>query len=215
MVFGELLELVRREGIVDLYEDAFTDAVIYDALWRASVETAAAFDIPREIRSVPVAQGTTSITITPPPRKVHTVIFAGDDMRSADPQELLRYQLDDQGVPQYFNYDPRRAQGLLIAPPPNRSGMALVEVTAGLVRPVEMVLPMTEAWNGVLSEFHSIIMYRAVVALYQQDERQEESGYWVQEYQNRASELAAFLGRTDIPNLIIPAEARDDKGARE
>lgn len=213
MTFGELLTLVRREGIVDLYEDAFTDAAIYDALWRASVETAAAFDVPRVLITAPVVQGATSIPLATAPRKVHSVVIAGDDLRSADPQELFRIAPGSNRPPRYFNYDPRRMQNLLIAPAAPRDATAIIEATAALVRPVDIA--NSEAWNGVLPEFHALIAYRAVVVLYQMDERQEESAYWVNEYQNRATELASFLGRTDVPNLMVPPEARDDKGARE
>lgn len=215
MTFGALLDLVRREGIVDLYEDAFTDAAIYDALWRASVESAAAFDIPRELITATVAQGATNIPLAGGTRKVHSVVVAGDDLRSADPQELLRIAPGANRVPRYFNFDPRRAQSLLIAPPALRDATARIEVTPALVRPADVVLPGTQPWNGVLPEFHSLVAYRAVVILYQMDERQEESAYWVGEYQNRATELGAFLGRTDVPNLMVPLEARNDKGARE
>lgn len=213
MTFAELLAVVRREGIVDLYEDAFTDAAIYDALWRASVESAAAFDIPRELLTVNILAGATSIPLSTVPRKVHSVVIAGDDLRSADPQELLRIAPGSNRPARYFNFDPRRAQSLLIAPAVPRDATARVEVSPALVRPVN--LAAAQAWGGVLAEFHSLIAYRAVVTLYQMDERQEESAYWVGEYQNRATELGAFLGRTDVPNLMVPVEARDDKGARE
>lgn len=215
MMFSELLDVVRREGIVDLYEDAFTDAAIYDVLWRASVESAAAFDIPRELLTVNVLTGATSIPLLATPRKVHSVVIAGDDLRSADPQELLRIAPGSNRPPRYFNFDPRRAQSLLVAPAVPRDATAIIEVSPALVRPSAMVLPDAQPWGGVLPEFHSLIAYRAVVTLYQMDERQEESAYWVSEYQNRATELGAFLGRTDVPNLMVPLEARDDKGARE
>lgn len=213
MTFSELVQLVRDEIIVDQYGDAFSDAAILDVLWRASVETAAAFDIPRELAHLSVAAGTSSLSLPFTPRKVHTVLVNGDDLRSADPQELLRMASGSNRVPRYFNYDPRRSQALLLAPIPATDGTLTIEYTAALVRPVN--LGAAQAWGGVLPEFHSLIVYRAATSLYQMEERQEETAFWVSEYQNRSSELAAFLGRTDIPNLIVPSEARDDKGPRE
>ena len=215
MTFGSIIELVRREIIVDNYEDAFEDQDLRTVLWRASVETAAAFDIPHRMLTITIAAGATSIPISPTPRKVHTVVFNGDDMRSADVQELLRIAPGAGRPPRYFNFDPRRQEALMISPAPAVAGTARVEVSPALIRPADNVFDDREPWDGVLPEFHALIAYRAAVTLYQMDERQEESAYWVNEYQNRSSELAAFLGRTDIPNLIIPAEQRDDRGVRE
>lgn len=211
MTFAELVTLVRREIIVDAYADAYADADILDVLWRASVETAAAFDVPRLIWSVPVAAGATSIALASLPRRVHSVVINGDDLRSVDIQELLKFAPGVLRPPRYFNFDPRRAQSLMISPAPASSGTAQVEVTGALVRPG--VLATAEPWAGVLPAFHSLVAYRAAVALHQMDEREEMAQYWAGEYQVRAMELAAFLGRSDLPNLMLPVESRDDKGA--
>ena len=211
MTFGDLVALVRREIIVDAFDDAFLDGDIYEALWRASVETAAAFDIPRDIITASVAVGATSITVPATVRRVHTLTIAGDDLRSVDVQELLRMRPGGPRVPRYFNFDPRRLTALLIAPAAARAGTATIEVTQGLVQPVD--LEDVEPWAGALPQFHSLVAYRAAVVLYQMDERQEETAFWINEYQTRASELAAFLGRTDLANLVVEAGLRNDKGA--
>ena len=111
----------------------------------------------------------------------------------------------------YFNFDPRRATSILIAPPA-ASGMVTIEYTAMLVRPPSS-LSDVEPWGGVLRQFHPLIAYRAGVALFQMDERENETQHWQSEYQVRAQELAAFLGRTDLGSLIVQPELRNDQGA--
>lgn len=211
MTFAELVTLVRREVIVDVYTDAFEDTEILEVLWRASVETAAAFDVPRAIMAVPLLAGASHVPLATQPRRVHTVVINGDDLRSVDVQELLKFAPGALRPPRYFNYDPRRAQSLMISPSPATDAVAQVEVTAALVRPAP--LASAQPWAGVLPEFHSLVAYRAAVPLFQMEEREEQAQYWANEYQTRALELAAVLGRSDLTNLMMPAESRDDKGA--
>ena len=212
MTFGELLTLVRREIIVDEYEDAFSDADIRDALWRASVEVAAAFDFPRAVTTAVVIEGATGIAAPAACARVHTLSVNGDDARSADVWEVTRMQNGSARPVRYFNFDPRRGASILIAPPAS-PGAATIEYTAALVRPAVGAFDATEAWGGVLTQFHSLIAYRAGVALFQMDERENETQHWQAEYQVRAQELAAFLGRTDLGSLIVQPELRNDQGA--
>jgi len=210
MTFDELVTLVRREIIVDEYDDAYTDADLLDVLWRANVETAAAFDLPRAIASVAVPAGATSVTPPSGCRVVHSVTIDGDDLRSVDVSYMLRVTPGASRPARYFNYDPRRTDALRIAPA-SLGGTAWIEYTRRLVRPP--ALGDAEAWDGLLPEFHPVVAYRAAAILYQMEERQEESQYWMGEYQNRSSELAAFLGRTDVANLIVEPQRRNDEGA--
>jgi hypothetical protein len=210
MTFSELVTLVRREVIVDQYEDAFSDAAILDALWRASLEVAAAFDFPRRVTTVSVPAGADSVSLPPRVRRVHTLTIDGDDLRSVDLQQLSRALPGANRPSRYYNFDPRRADALRISPP-SPGGSALLEYTVGLVRPVN--LEDAEPWDGLLPEFHSLIAYRAGVALYQMEERQEESAFWANEYQTRATELAGVLGRSDMGSLMLPPEVRNDAGA--
>lgn len=113
----------------------------------------------------------------------------------------------------YFNFDPRRGASILLAPPAT-PGDAVIEYTVALARPVGTpALAAAEPWDGVLPQFHSIIAYRAGVMLFQMDERENEVQHWQSEYQVRAQELAAFLGRTDLGSLIVQPELRNDQGA--
>lgn len=212
MTFGELIELVRNEVIVDQYDDAFSDAAILETLWRASVEIAAAFDFPRRVTTVSVPIGADSIALPVRARRIHNVVINGDDLRSVDMQQLLRTAPGSNRPSRYYNFDPRRFQEPLRISPPSTGGSALVEYTVGLVLP-SIDPEDTEPWDGILSEFHSLIAYRAGVALYQMEERQEESAFWANEYQTRATELAGFLGRSDMASLMVPPEGRNDEGA--
>ena len=112
----------------------------------------------------------------------------------------------------YFNFDPRRQVAILIAPR-SPGGTYTMEYTQRLTRPAANVFDATAPWSGVLAQFHPIIAYRAGVALFQMDERENEAQHWQAEYQVRASELAAFLGRTEMASLLVGPEMRDDRGA--
>jgi len=210
MTFGELTTLVRREVLVDQYEDAFSTSDIEDALWRASVEIAAAFDFPRLITTETVAEGATSITVPSGARRIHTITINGDDLRSVDMQHLLRSRIGTSRASRYYNFDPRRADSLLIAPA-SSGGTATIEYTGTLTRPG--TLSTADVWSGVLAAFHPLVMYRAAVALFQMDERENEVQHWQNEYQVRATELTAFLNRSDMASASMPVEMRDDEGA--
>lgn len=212
MTFGDLLTLVRREIIVDQYEDAFTNAAILDALWSASVEIAAAFDFPIAISVPTVTAGATSIPLSGC-RKVRSLSINGDDAVSVDLQELMRYRRGGNRPVKHFNYDPRRGTNIEISPP-SQGGTAVIEYTKTLVRVLgQDEFMASEPWDGVLEEFHAVIAYRAGLALFQMDERENETQHLLGEYQNRSSELAAFLGRTDVGNLIVEPALRNDEGA--
>jgi hypothetical protein len=210
MTFGELIAMVRREIIVDDYADAFTSDDIRDALWRASFEIAAAFDFPRAVATGSVSLASSSVAVPADCAKVHSLHINGDDARSVDLHYLQRMLPGDPNPVKYFNFDPRRAAAILIAPR-SPGGTFALEYTQTLTRPVSFDAGVP--WNGVLSQFHPIIAYRAGVTLFQMDERENEVQHWQSEYQVRASELAAFLGRTSMTSLLINPDMRDDRGA--
>lgn len=213
MTFGELITLVRREIIVDDYEDAFTTADIRDALWRASIEVAAAFDFPRAITTIVVAADAMSFAAPADCAAVTSVSISGDDGRPVDVQHIYRMSPGISRPLRYFNWDPRRADTVLIAPP-SQGGNAVVEYTTFLTRPATNELfDAAEPWDGVLQNFVPIIAYRAGIFLFQMDERENETEHWQREYQTRMQEMAAFLNRTDMSNLIVSFEARNDRGA--
>ena len=211
MTFTELRQMVRREIIVDQYEDAYTNSDIEEVLWKASLDIASAFDIPRAIGSQEVPVNATSITLVAPIRRLHTLQIAGDDGVSVDLVTVWRMRGVSPGPLRYFNFDPRRSTNVEVAPA-SFGGTAFFEYTPPLQRPGNLLA--AQPWNGVLSEFHNAIAYRAGVTLFEMAERQDEAQHWSEQYQLRSSELALFLGRTDMANLMIQPEARDDPGSQ-
>lgn len=213
MTFAELRQEVRNEILVDEYEDAFQDEDIDNALWRASFEVAAAFDLPRVVDTVSgIAAGATTFTAPARCAQIHLVMLDGDDARPADLATVLRMQRGQNQAIRYFNYDPRRGGDVYIAPP-TLGGTATVEFTRILTRPSEGDFDDAEPWEGVMSEFHPIIIYRAGIMLFNSEERQDEAEVWKVEYQTRAQEIAASLGRTDMASLMVEAPQRNDQGA--
>lgn len=210
MTFEQLREIVRRDIIADEFTDAFTDENIDEALWLASVEVAAAYDFPREIRSIALSAGASFIPLPERCLRVHTVMINGDDLRSVDIQQLIRLSGGVNRPSRYFNFDPRRGYSLLISPN-TTGGTAVVEFTQGIMKPDPIYLG--EVWGGLLPHFHTVVAYRAAATLFQQDERENETEYWTNQYNLRAQELAAFLGRTDFSSLIVEKGLRNDAGA--
>lgn len=214
MTFAELHTLVRDRIIVDNYEDAFSNAAVDDALWLASVEIAAAFDLPQVVATLDdIVAGAVTITAPADCRKVESLSVDGDDARPADMQQVLRMRWGANQPIRYFNYDPRRGGSIEIAPP-SLGGTPTIVYTAGLTRPAAgATFDAAEPWNGVLPQFHSIIAYKAGIYLFEQDERENEVQHLQQEYKVRADEMAFHLGRSAIQNQLVPPQARNDEGA--
>lgn len=213
MDFGELRDFTRLYIIADQYEDAYTNEQVNDALWLASVETAAMLDIPRAVTTVDVAAGAQALSLSGA-RSVLSLSIAGYDAVSADLRQVA--QLWDGGgnrPVKFFNFDPRRADQVAFSPS-SPGGTAMVEYVQALTRPADVDFDTTGVWNGLLSEYHALVAYRAGLELFRADERENELEPLVVQFQTRISEAAAFVGRTDIPNLVVSPEMRDDAGAR-
>lgn len=211
MTFGELRAFTRRYVIADLYEDAYSDDMLDNALWLASVETAAALDIPRAVTTVDIPAGAQAFQL-PDARRVITLSVAGYPAVSADLREVAALWDGGGNRPvKLYNFDPRRADQVVIAPS-SPGGTALVEYVAALTQPDPF--DDGEPWDGLLAPYHALVAYRAGLELFRADERENETESIVMQYQNRLAEASAFLGRTDVPNLVVPGEARDDEGAR-
>lgn len=212
MTFSELLDMVRREIIADQYADAYADADIEDVLWKASVEIAAAFDIPRNLGTATATEDSATLVLGVNAARLHALQIAGDDGVSADIRQVWRMRAVSPGPLRYFNFDVRRSGGNVEIAPASVGGAAMFEYTPLLERPNP--LGPGEPWNGALEPFHSMVAYRAGIALYEMAEREDETEHWQQQYQLRVAELAAWLGRTDMANLMIEPEMRNDKGSR-
>ena len=213
MNFQELRDFTRLYIIADQFEDAYTDDQLDDALWLASVETAAMLDIPRAVTTVTLAAAAQAFTLNDA-RRVLSVSVGGFDAVSADMKQLAGLWDGGGNRPiKYFNFDPRRADQVVLSPP-SPGGEALVEYVQALTRPNALDFDTAEVWNGQLAPYHALVAYKAGYELYRADERDNEVEPLLSQFQTRLSEAAAFLGRTDIPSLIIPPEQRNDEGAR-
>ena len=206
MTFTELLAMVRREIIVDDYGDAYVDADIEDVLWKASVEIAAAFDMPRTIATQAIPLNAAAVTLleggtTAPVARVHSVSVVGDDAVAASLQQVIRMRAVSPGPIRYFNFDPRRAGGEIQIAPLSYGGDMTVEYTVQLARPTPF--GSANPWLNALPQFHSLVAYRAGVALYEMAERENETEHWRAQYDARAAELAAMLGNTNIGTLMM------------
>lgn len=213
MTFAELVEFTRSYIIADQYADAYDDEMLHDALWLASVETAALLDIPRAVTTKTVGANAQAFALDGA-RKVITFSIGGFPGISVDMARVASLWDGGGNRPlKYFNFDPRRADQLAFSPP-SPGGAALIEYVALLERPDPLDFEDSEPWNGLLAPYHALIAYKAGVELFRADERENEAGPLEAQLQTRLSEAAAFLGRTDVANLIIGPELRDDEGAR-
>lgn len=213
MTFSELRDFTRLYIIADQYEDAYPNEVLDDALWLASVESAAMLDIPRAVTTVDVTAGAQAFSLSGA-RSVLSLSIAGYNAVSADLRQLA--QLWDGGGDRpvkFFNFDPRRADQVVISPS-SPGGTAMVEYVQALTRPDALDFDATEVWNGLLAPYHALVAYKAGYELFRADERENEAEPLLMQFQTRLSEAAAFLSRTDVPNLVVAPEMRDDAGAR-
>lgn len=203
MTFAELATLVRKEIIVDAYEDAYENEDVDDALWRATFETAVALGIPRAFTSGTAASpGATTVTAPSDTQRILGVSIAGDEGAFADLQHVIRTRFGGNRALRYWNYDPRRG-GLIEISPPSVGGAVLIEYAQQLTRPSSVTFAASTPWNGVLPQFHPMIAYRAGVALFQMDERENEVQHWQQEYQLRFAEASHFLAGIDTATALM------------
>jgi hypothetical protein len=212
MTFGELVTLIRDEIIVDEYADAYTVADIRNTLWRAAYEIASSMDFPRAVATPTLTPGNTSIPLANVAR-IHSISVGGDDGRLTSYRQVIRSRMGAANGPiRYYNWDPRRNSDIEISPP-SSGGTALIEYTKLLVRPVTVELfDAAQPWDGVLSNYHPVVAYRAAIPLFQMAERQDEVNHWREEYNQRVQEMAASLNRTDISRILMRDQPKDTRG---
>lgn len=213
MTHAELETLIRREVIVEINEDAYTSADIFAVTKIAAIEMAAGLDMPRDVdETLVVTAEVGEINAPADCLRVHSLFIGGYDAEPSELAGVLRLRLGSNGPVKAFNFDPRRGGTILLAPLPASSSGASIEYTRTLTVPATAA---ADVWEGLLPQWHWLVGYRAGVRLMEMAERLDAAPYWSQRYNEGVGALAATLGRTDLANMMIEPQQRNDDGGRQ
>jgi hypothetical protein len=216
--FAELLTIMRREVVTEAADSGgFDDTTdLYPMLYNASSEIAAMLSFPVATESgLGLAAGATTLATPADLAWPRTLAFYGDELALVPYSMLVRKGSVTGRLPRFYAYDPRRGGNIEVAPAPADPvpmGAIVLEYTR-FIDPATLT-PGDLAWDGLFSDFQHLIPLRAGVNAWDSVGEAEQSQYFEQRFMNGLQVFAARLGITDVGNLIVPRENRDDRGAR-
>ena len=230
MLFSEGISILRSRFVGELDSNFYSDIELLSLLIQASEEIAAVFKFPQVIHSGTIAASASTVA---PPADMLTVelgqvMVGGLRVRPADfvtIQDKLRLNT---GLVEVYYYDPRRASTILLAPAPTAVVPITFEYTkmiytndaGAYTRPTSA----SQIWGTSLSaghwtvplfpNFHHVPVYLAGVMAFEMSQEQERASYYQQRFADSARMFGAFLNQTDLANLLISREQRNDPGPK-
>lgn len=155
-----------------------------------------------------------------------SLTVAGSVVRFTSTQEVeeQRHWLSA-GLPRTYCYRPGNSIPIKVAPVPSSaslegtleyigaygSGNGYVGNTVWLIKTA--VGASDQIWEGQYPHQQYLAAWLGGVYAWEQAEEYDRAQYWLQKVNQQMQSFAAELGRTNVANLTIPAELRDDKGA--
>jgi hypothetical protein len=216
--FSELLSVMRREVISEnSASGGFSDADdLLPMLYNASAEIAAHLGFP-VVSDATVSWSEGDLSFSAPADMVwpQELMVNGRRVELTNVSTVLRKQgLEALRTPRFFAYDPRQASDVLFAPE------ALYNQTAGsaVLRYVKaintsLLTQGSTVWDGLFPDFHWLVPLRAGANAWDSLGESERAGYFNDKFGQGLQVFAARLGVTHVGNLMVPPEARNDKGS--
>lgn len=234
MTYAEALQRWREEIIADADTERWSNEDGYRLLFAAAKEVAAALRIPMlnyvnedalnpgdsrmdftgmlsyDIRPVEIIQDSVRINGV----LVHQAPYNTVMRKISSP--FSRY-------PRYYYYDKSSMGDHLIFSP-----ALSLEVVPGQASfqyvpdfgpydsdniPESIWLPPGAAGQEFYPEWHHLVLYRAAVPTFTSVELYERAQMFAQMYNQEVQAFAAYLGKTDMANLMIQPEQRNDRGS--
>ena len=216
--FNELLGVMRREVISENEASGGFDNAgdLLPMLYNASAEIAAHLGFP-VVTTAGVDWEADEFWFDAPGEMVwpHSLVVNGMHVKMASTEVVFRkLTLPPARTPRYFAFDPREGQNVFFAP------RALVNQVAGsvilrYVSPVDVsgLTAGSEVWDGMFPDFHWLVPLRAGSNAWDSLGEPERAQYFNGKFNEGLSVFAARLGVTNVGNLLLPSEARVDRGA--
>lgn len=214
MTFNELRADFRRDVFADPTTDVFADATLDTLLFNAASEIAAMLRFPQAVATGATAVDQVSITAPADMAGVAPtrLIVNGFDLKLDDYSKVIKMRTHAD-FPTVFNWDARRGGVIEFAPKSLVVGTYTLVYTQAYE--ASGLAAGDELWLGnlALQKFAHVVLYRAGDNLYRSLEMYERAREYQGMFQSSMQAFAANLGLTDIGNLIVPPEVRNDRGA--
>lgn len=224
-----IAEAALRERIVgETQPDFFGTVSLTNRLIEASIEIAAAFKFPQGIASILVPAG--AKTLSPPTDFLSTEIgqFMIGNYR-AKPTDWATVAFKQNTLPagpvESYNWDHRRPGTIHFAPQSIVEATANFEYTKRLyVSGGNYVAPTgpSEIWGTVLTagnwttpvypQYHHLVLFLAGVYAFDMSQEYDKSDYYRKAYREKIMDFGAFLGMTDVANMMVEKVNRRDAG---
>jgi len=218
--FNELVSVMRREIISETAGDGgFDDAAdLLPMLYNASAEVAAHLAFP-VVLNASVSWEAEDYSFSPPADMVWPrALFVNMKKVELRPTDWVvrKLGLPAERTPRFFSFDPRHASGDVLFAPASLSGQAPGSATLEYVSGVDVgaLSGASEVWGGLFPDFHWVVPLRAGANAWNSVGEFERSEYFNEKFNQGLQVFAARLGVTNVANLMLPREARDDKGGR-
>ena len=124
---------------------------------------------------------------------------------------IQKQMLGQVKYPRYYHYDPALDNLIRFGPAINAdvaAGGVVVKYTS--TYDTSTFTGTEDIWGGAWPGFHYLVLYRSGIMSFNSLELYGRSNYFAQIYNEELKNFAAALGRTDLANLLVPANQRDD-----
>lgn len=216
--FHELLSVMRREVISEnTASGGFSDADdLLPMLYNASAEVAAHLSFP-VVTDATISWDEGALSFTAPADMIwpQELFVNRRRVELTNVATVLRKQgLAPLRTPRFFAYDPRQPSDVLIAPEAlYYQGDGSVELRYVKAIDTSVLTQGSTVWDGLFPDFHWLVPLRAGANAWDSLGEHERSAYFNDKFGQGLQVFAARLGVTHVGNLLVPSEARNDKGS--
>ena len=217
MTFAQALTIWRNEVVVDLGTERWDNPEGYRILGNAAAEIAAKLGFPKATSNdVTLGMGQTSFAAPADMLDIEldSMVINGVAVKAESYRTVARKRfMMASPYPRYYCYDPEHGQNIIIAPPVSRvanAGAVEFRYVKSVPRAVDGA---DEIWGGLFPQWHHIVPIRAGQNTYREIELYERAEEFAQMYSRELQAFAMVLGKTNIANLIVPRENRNDHGS--
>jgi hypothetical protein len=215
VTFNEAIQVWRDEIIADSDTSRWQDTDGLAYLTRSAQQIADAFELMKATKATDtLTAGDVSFAAPTGTLRIDSYGLSINGIR-LDPASydtvIQKQMLGQVKYPRYYHYDPALDNLIRFGPAINAdvaAGGVVVKYTSTYDT---SAFDGSEAiWGGAWPGFHYLVLYRSGIMSFNSLELYGRSNYFAQIYNEELKNFAAALGRTDLANLLVPANQRDD-----